>query len=128
MCNKSQWRSHAFKRWHSRAMWRRITIHVADGPRERSAAKEHRCMFCPQTKTWFVEVTDDATISSNAWLRRRTHPPEVIKLSVPYEDRELAKACGARWLPAEKCWAYSAHQGAALPAFVKDRCIKQSAM
>ena len=125
-CNASQWRSRAFKRWHSRATWRRVTIHVADGPLERAAAKERRCLFCPQTKTWYVEVTDDATISSNAWLRRRTHPPEVIKLRVPYEDRELAKACGARWLPVEKCWAYCAHQAAVLPAFVQERRIKQT--
>jgi hypothetical protein len=47
VCNATQWHSRAFRRWHSRALWPRVTIHVADGPRERAAAKERRCLFCP---------------------------------------------------------------------------------
>ena len=84
-----------------------VTIHVADGPRERSAAKEHRCLFCPQTKTWFVEVTDNASLTG--WHRARLQPPTEYTLRITYEERERAKAAGCRWRPDLKKWVYASH-------------------
>ena len=125
-CLFTQHRTAPFSRWTCRKKWRSVRMYLGDGEAERTRAKAEGCRWDPERKDWYVNITSPSTIENNSWLRRRTHPPEVIKLRVPYEDRELAKACGARWLPAEKCWAYRAHQAAVLPAFVHERRIKQT--
>ena len=121
MCNATQRRSSAFRHWHSRATWRRITIHVADGPRERAAAKERRCLFCPQTKTGYVEVTDNASLTG--WHRARLQPPTEYTIRVDYAEREAAKAAGCRWSPHAKKWVYACH--GPLPGFVMRRRLDQ---
>ena len=123
VCNATQWRSRDFRRWHSRALWRRVTIHVADGPRERAAAKERRCLFCPQTKTWFVEITADTSLTG--WYRARLQPPTEYAIRVGYAEREKAKAAGCRWNPDLKQWVFACHGPP--PGFVQRRRLDQPA-
>ena len=123
MCNATQWRSSAFRRWHSRASWRRVTIHVADGPRERAAAKERRCLFCPNSKTWYVDITEDASLTG--WHRARLQPPTEYAIRVDYAEREKAKAAGCRWNPDAKTWVFACH--GAPPGFVTRRRLDQPA-
>jgi hypothetical protein len=114
-CNATQYRSRAFKRWHDRSRWRRITLHIGSGPAELSAAKLRRCLWDAESKTWFITVTDDCSMSS--WHRVRMQPPTEHVLRVNFAEREQAKAAGCRWNPDIKKWVFASHDGT-LPSFV----------
>ena len=103
-CNTTQFKSSAFRRWRDRSMWRRVTIHVADGPWELAAAKENRVLWDSSTTRWYVDVTSDKSL--NSWHRTRLFEPDVHAVRIAFEEREGAKRAGARWDPEAKRWTF----------------------
>ena len=118
-CTATQFRCYQFKRWRDKSAWRRITIHVADGPRERAEARTNKCLWDATRKCWYITVTADSSI--NAWHRARLAPPTVHRVRVEYSERHRAKEAGARWLPEERCWVFRAH--GAPPGWVVRRSL-----
>ena len=101
-CNKTQWRSAAFKRWRDQRAWRRVKVYPDETPDGIAAAKERGCLWDKDSKTWFVEITGDDSLTK--WFRARSAPPPVHELNVSFEEREEAKRIGCRWSPESKCW------------------------
>jgi hypothetical protein len=66
------------------------------------AAKSHDCLFDSVTKSWYVDITDESTLTP--WHKARLTPPPTHELRVAYEERQVAKEHGARWDPELKSW------------------------
>jgi hypothetical protein len=122
-CTQTQFRSKDFKRWRSTATHRLVVIFPGDGRREREAAKQNRCLWCPTARHWYVWVTEQSSL--RAWHRARLQPPTEYVIRVDYNEREAAKAGGCRWRPDIKRWVYACHGPP--PGFVTRRRLDQPA-
>ena len=101
-CTATRYRSSAFRRWRNKSQWRRVTIHPDDTKAGLRSAKEHECLFDPATKSWYVDVTDESSLT--AWHKARLTPPAVTELNVVFAERETAKKHGARWDATRRTW------------------------
>lgn len=98
----TQFRTAAFKRWRNKSSWRRVRIHPDETPAGYAEAKANGCSFDPVKREWFLEITNEDSLT--AWhLDRLTHAPAYL-LDVDYSDREAAKRHGARWHKDKKTW------------------------
>jgi hypothetical protein len=95
---------------------------VASSAAERSQAKANRCSWDPATKTWYVHVTGDDTLTD--WHRARLAPARKYALRVSIEERGAAKAAGARWNPESKTWMYTCH--GLPPAWVQEHIARDA--
>jgi hypothetical protein len=121
-CTSTQYKSKQFRRWHSKEKWRKVVIHVASGDTERAQAKANRCSWALEARSWYVQITGEDTL--NEWHRARLAPAPKYALRVSYEERDTAKAAGARWNPEAKTWVFSCH--GAPPLWVQQHIARDS--
>ena len=71
---------------------------------EKDLVKQLGAWWSNDYKCWFVPKGKDTTPFAK-WIIQGT-PKKVkkIMLKIPYEDKDEAKAAGARWDPDKKCW------------------------
>jgi hypothetical protein len=68
-CTSTQYKSKAFRRWHSKETWRKIVIRVARSDTERAEAKANRCSWDPDARVWYVQITGEDALKD--WHRVR---------------------------------------------------------
>ncbi|ELQ8317899.1 hypothetical protein R2571_006806 [Pseudomonas aeruginosa] len=65
---------------------------------------------------WWVAEDNAKALAKAGELGYLNPPAPLVYFKVPYEEREVAKAAGAKWVPGEKAWAVPEDDAKAMAA------------
>ena len=109
-CTSTQFKSKAFARWRDAARQRRVAVYPDAS--EAQAARDRGLRCDTAAFAWYaVSTAEDPATEMDPWMVARLQPAVLVRFSIPFELKEVAKRHRLQWCPADRRWTGRFHCG-----------------